>query len=117
MRVTDVKLHPMSNPKHPDCKAVCSVILDGELALHDVRIVESRGRTIVAMPSRPHKRPCPRCGGQTYANAEHCTGCGTKIGRANLKTPYRDMAHPLTRKLRAAMEERVLTAYRETVQS
>jgi len=81
MQVTDVKFRRL-NPEGK-CKAVASITVDGEFAVHDLRIIEGRGgQLFVSFPSRR-----------------------TPEGE------FRDIAHPVTKECRRNIEAFVLGAY------
>ncbi|BDG62008.1 SpoVG family protein [Caldinitratiruptor microaerophilus] len=83
MQVTGVRVRPLA--REGATKAFCTIFLDGELAIHDIRVVEGKNGLFVSMPSR------------------------------RLDTGgYRDVAHPITSSMREAIQERVLEAYRES---
>ncbi|MCQ2456949.1 MAG: SpoVG family protein, partial [Clostridia bacterium] len=65
-------------------KAIVSVTFDGQLALHDIKVINVRDKHFIVMPSR--KNPD-----------------GT----------YRDIAHPINADFRASLEAAVLAAYEE----
>lgn len=65
-------------------KAVVSVTFDGQLALHDIKVIYAREKYFIVMPSR--KNPD-----------------GT----------YRDIVHPINASFRADLEESVIAAYHE----
>jgi len=65
-------------------KAVVSVTFDGQLALHDIKVIHARDKFFIVMPSR--KNPD-----------------GT----------YRDIVHPINARFRQDMENAVIAAYRE----
>lgn len=69
-------------------KAVCSVTFDDALVIHDIKVIESDSKTFVAMPSRKNKN------GQ-----------------------YSDVAHPINSELRTKLEEAVLKAYQNALES
>lgn len=82
MEVTEVRIRRTFDVG--PMKAVVSVTFDGELAVHDVKIVSSGGKTFVVMPAK--KNPS---GG------------------------FRDIVHPINPAARAAIETAVLSAYEE----
>ncbi len=87
MIITDVKVRKLFSDSEP-MKAVVSVTFDGQLALHDIKVIYAREKLFIVMPSR--KNPD-----------------GT----------YRDIAHPINAEFRAALEEAVLAAYSEAVEA
>ena len=51
MQITDVKVRKLFNDDGP-MKAIVSVTFDGQLALHDIKVIYARERLFVVMPSR-----------------------------------------------------------------
>ncbi len=84
MVITDIKVRKLFD--EGPMKAIVSVTFDGQLALHDIKVISVRERNFIVMPSR--KNPD-----------------GT----------YRDIAHPINAEFRAALEESVLQVYEEEV--
>ena len=82
MEVTEVKVRRIF--KTGPMKAVVSITFDGELALHDVKVVSSGEKTFVVMPAKKNQ------------NGE-----------------FRDIVHPINSRTRSAIETAVLSAYEE----
>ncbi len=82
MVITDIKVRKLF--EEGPMKAIISVTFDGQLALHDIKVISVRDKNFIVMPSR--KNPD-----------------GT----------YRDIVHPINTDFRAALEEQVLQAYEE----
>ena len=82
MQITDIKVRKLF--EEGPMKAIVSVTFDGQLALHDIKVISVRDKNFIVMPSR--KNPD-----------------GT----------YRDIAHPINAAFRSEMEEMVLEAYEE----
>jgi len=80
MEVTDIKVRKLF--EGGPMKAIVSVTFDGQLALHDVKVISARDKIFIVMPSR--KNPD-----------------GT----------YRDIVHPINSDFRANLEEMVIDAY------
>lgn len=85
MQITDVKVRKLFSDAEP-MKAIVSVTFDGQLALHDVKVIYAREKLFIVMPSR--KNPD-----------------GT----------YRDIVHPINAEFRAALEDAVIAAYNEAL--
>ena len=84
MVITDIKVRKLF--EDGPMKAIVSVTFDGQLALHDIKVINVRDKHFIVMPSR--KNPD-----------------GT----------YRDIVHPINAEFRAELEESVLRAYDEEV--
>ncbi|MBQ5330395.1 MAG: septation regulator SpoVG [Oscillospiraceae bacterium] len=80
MNITDIRIRKII----PDgrLRAIVSVTIDNELAIHDIRIVQGENRLFVAMPSRKDENGV-----------------------------YRDIVHPITAEARNAVEEQILDTY------
>lgn len=51
MKITDVRIRRIiESERAPQVKAVVSVTLDDQIAIHDIRIIEKEDKTFVAMP-------------------------------------------------------------------
>ena len=81
MQITDIKIRKTFAADGP-MKAVVSVTFDGQLALHDIKVINTKGKYFIVMPSR--KNPD-----------------GT----------YRDIIHPINSEFRQSLEAAVLNAY------
>lgn len=81
MQITDIKIRKTFAADGP-MKAVVSVTFDGQLALHDIKVINTRDKYFIVMPSR--KNPD-----------------GT----------YRDIIHPINSEFRQTLEREVLNAY------
>jgi len=65
-------------------KALVSVTIDNDLAVHDIKVIEGPERLFVAMPSRKDDNGV-----------------------------FRDIAHPITPEARHTLETKILEAYQE----
>ena len=80
MNITDVRIRKID--KEGKMKAVVSITIDNEFAVHDIKIIEGEKGLFIAMPSRK-----------------------------NAMGEYRDIAHPINPEVRAMFEEAILDAY------
>lgn len=81
MKITDIKIRKVFEDDGP-MKAVASVTFDGQLALHDIKVIYAKEKFFIVMPSKK--------------NAD-----GT----------YRDVAHPINSVFREELNNAVLDAY------
>ncbi len=86
MNITDIKVRRLLQEGR--LRAVVSVTLDNEIAIHDIKVIEGPERLFVAMPSR-----------------------------RELSGVYRDIAHPISPDARRSFEAAVLTAYRKETEA
>lgn len=82
MNITDIRIRKIYDDVR--LKALVSVTVDGDLAVHDIKVIEGPERLFVAMPSRKDES-------------------GT----------FRDIAHPITPAARKSLEDAILHSYRE----
>ena len=82
MQITDVKVRKLFD--EGPMKAIVSVTFDGQLAVHDIKVIHARGKYFIVMPSRK-----------------------------NPDETYRDIVHPINAQFRAALERAVIEAYEQ----
>ena len=80
MVITDIKVRKLFD--EGPMKAIVSVTFDGQLAVHDIKVINAREKYFIVMPSRK-----------------------------NPDNTYRDIVHPINAQFRAALEEAVIDAY------
>ena len=84
MQITDVKVRKLF--EEGPMKAIVSVTFDGQLAVHDIKVINARDKFFIVMPSRK-----------------------------NPDDTYRDIVHPINAQFRAALEASVIAAYEEAL--
>ena len=84
MNITDIKVRRLLQEGR--LRAVVSVTVDDEFAIHDIKVIEGPERLFVAMPSRKE------------ANGM-----------------FRDIAHPISPEARHRFEDAILDAYQNEV--
>lgn len=83
MKITSVSVRKVEK-EYSRMKGIATIVLDDQLAIHDIRIIEGDNGLFTAMPSRK-----------------------TATGR------YRYVAHPITPAARNMIEKAILDAYKE----
>ena len=86
MKITDIKVRKLFDDDST-MKAVVSVTFDGQLALHDIKVIYAKERYFIVMPSKK--------------NAD-----GT----------FRDVVHPINAQFRGMLESAVIDAYDQAVE-
>ena len=81
MQISDIKIRKLFFDDGP-MKAVVSVTFDNELALHDVKVIHTRDKYFIVMPSRK-----------------------------NPDNTFRDIVHPINSDFRQRIENTILDAY------
>ena len=82
MNITDIRVRRTYQDTR--LKALVSVTIDNDLAVHDIKVIEGPERLFVAMPSRKD---------------DHSV--------------FRDICHPITPQARFTLENSILSAYHE----
>jgi stage V sporulation protein G len=114
-----VKLMPSRTDR---LQAFCTVTIDNDFVIRDIKIIEGSKGAFVAMPSRKLSDKCPKCGGKNHLRARYCNDCGghldenraskDKRGRAKL---HADIAHPINSVCRERIQKAILEAYEQEV--
>jgi len=118
MKVTNVTVK-VSPPGGDRLKAFCTMTLDSEFVVRDLKIIEGTNGLFVAMPSRKLTDHCPKCHGKNHLRAKHCNDCGAKLPEKRISDEdvqgklHADIAHPINSECRAKLQEVILQAYRE----
>ena len=86
MVITDIKVRKLFDDG--PMKAIVSVTFDGQLAVHDIKVINARDKYFIVMPSRK-----------------------------NPDDTYRDIVHPINADFRAILEDAVKQAYDEELES
>ena len=85
MNITDIKIRKIFT--EGKVRAIVSIILDGDFAVHDLKIIEGVERLFVAMPNRR-----------------------SEDGR------FQDIVHPISTQARGELESAVIGKYKETIE-
>ena len=80
MQITDIKVRKLF--EEGPMKAIVSVTFDGQLAVHDIKVINARDKFFIVMPSRK-----------------------------NPDDTYRDIVHPINASFRNMLEQAVIEAY------
>ena len=84
MQITDIKVRKLFD--EGPMKAIVSVTFDGQLAVHDIKVINARDKFFIVMPSRK-----------------------------NPDETYRDIVHPINAQFRAQLESAVIAAYEDAL--
>ncbi len=84
MQITDVKVRKLF--EDGPMKAIVSVTFDGDLAVHDIKVINARDKFFIVMPSRK-----------------------------NPDETFRDIVHPINSQFRGVLEKAVIEAYNQAL--
>ncbi len=123
MNITEVRVK-LTEAKKNRLMAFCSITIDNDFVVRDLKIIEGYKGAFVAMPSRKLADKCTKCGCKNHLRSRFCNDCGAKLDdkRAVGETKedskgkfklYADTAHPINSKCRDEIEQKVLAAYKE----
>ena len=85
MKITDVKVRKLFD--EGPMRAIVSVTFDGQLAVHDIKVINARDKFFIVLPSR-----------------------------MNPDDTYRDIVHPINSDFRSALEAEVIAAYNKALE-
>ncbi len=122
MQITEVRVKLVAN-KDDRLKAFCSMTLDDDFVVRDIKIIEGTGGLFVAMPSRKMSDHCDRCGGKNHLRAKFCNNCGSTLSESRAKQDVKgrmklhaDIAHPINAICRKNIQDRIVVAFHEEVE-
>jgi stage V sporulation protein G len=122
MRISEVRVKLISN-KDDRLKAFCSITMDNEFVVRDIKIIQGGSALFVAMPSRKMSDHCEKCGGKNHLRAKFCNNCGAALPDNRARKDFKgrmklhaDIAHPINVECRQRIQERVLAAYKQEVE-
>jgi stage V sporulation protein G len=122
MEITEVRVNLVSN-KDDRLKAFCSVTMDNEFVIRDIKVIEGAGGVFVAMPSRKMTDHCEKCGGKNHLRAKFCNNCGATLkqnrARKDMKGRMKlhvDIAHPINAECRKRLQEQVSSAFKKELE-
>jgi stage V sporulation protein G len=120
--ISDVKVKLMGD-RSDRLKAFCSVTIDNEFVIRDLKIIEGTNGMFVAMPSRKITDKCPTCSAKNHLRSKFCNECGARLnesragrdadGRTKL---HADIAHPINSGCRDRMQKRIIKAFGDEVE-
>lgn len=82
MKVTEVRIKKVTAVDSGKVLAYASVTLDGEMVIHNIRVIDGKGGAFIAMPCR-------------------------KLGSGE----YKDVVHPIDTEFRTYLQDQILQAY------
>lgn len=120
MKITEVRVRLVRNKNDDQLKAFCSITLDDEFVIRDVKVIQGQRGYFIAMPSRRMGDHCARCGAKNHLGARFCNRCGAPLppgrvrkdaeGRTKL---HADVAHPISSDCRRRIQDALIVAYEE----
>jgi len=121
MEVTEVKVR-LVDDRTERLRAFCTITLDGEFVVRDIKIIDGAKGLFVAMPSRKLMDHCPKCGSKNHLRAKFCNECGVRLPGNRAPDPteasgklHVDVAHPINSECRSRLQRAILSAYENEV--
>ena len=122
MEITEVRVKLVAN-KDDRLKGFCSMTLDDEFVVRDIKVIEGTNGLFVAMPSRKMSDHCGKCGGKNHLKAKYCNNCGTQMPDSRTKEDpkgrvklHADIAHPINAECRRKIQETIISAFEEELE-
>jgi stage V sporulation protein G len=117
MEITEVRVKMVAN-KDDRLKGFCSMTLDNEFVVRDIKVIEGTNGLFVAMPSRKMSDHCKKCGGKNHLRAKFCNNCGGELPEDRAKEDMKgrmklhaDIAHPINADCRHRIQETIVKAF------
>jgi stage V sporulation protein G len=122
MEITEVRVKLINN-KDERLKAFCSMTLDNDFVVRDIKVIEGTNGYFVAMPSRKMSDHCPKCGGKNHLRAKFCNNCAASLGEDRAKKDFKgrmklhaDIAHPINAQCRQSIQEKIVEAFEKELE-
>jgi len=119
MEISEVRVKLVSN-KDDRLKAFCSMTVDNEFVIRDIKVIEGTNGYFVAMPSRKMSDHCEKCGGKNHLRARFCNNCGAALSENRAKKDLKgrmklhaDIAHPINAECRQKIQDKITAAFEE----
>jgi len=123
MEISEVRVKLVDN-KDERLKAFCSMTLDNEFVVRDIKIIEGTNGYFVAMPSRKMSDHCDKCGSKNHLRARYCNNCGATLsenrarkdakGRMKL---HADIAHPINAECSKKIQDTIIAAFKQELEA
>lgn len=119
MDITEVRVKLLPRTSGARLRGFCSITLDDEFVVRDLKIIEGGQGLFVAMPSRKVDDRCLSCGGKNHLRARYCNDCGERLPTSGRRDGparhYVDIAHPIHVAAREKVHRRVLEEFEREV--
>ncbi|MHC4187314.1 MAG: septation protein SpoVG family protein [Planctomycetota bacterium] len=122
MEISEVRVKMVSNGDER-LKAFCSMTLDNEFVVRDIKVIEGTNGHFVAMPSRKLTDHCEKCGSKNHLRAKFCNNCGAKLSESRAKQDnkgrmklHADIAHPINADCRKRIQDKITVAFKEELE-
>ncbi len=122
MEITEVRVKLINN-KDDRLKAFCSVTIDNEFVIRDIKIIEGTNGYFVAMPSRKMSDHCDKCGSKNHLKARYCNNCGAQLSEDRVRKDakgrmklHADIAHPINAECRQRIQDKITAAFTEELE-
>ena len=119
MEISEVRVKMVAN-KDDRLKAFCSMTLDNDFVVRDIKVIEGTGGLFVAMPSRKMSDQCEKCGGKNHLRAKFCNNCGGTLSENRAKQDVKgrmklhaDIAHPINAECRRRIQATIVEAFED----
>lgn len=119
MEISEVRVKMVAN-KDDRLKAFCSMTLDNDFVVRDIKVIEGTGGLFVAMPSRKMSDHCEKCGSKNHLRAKYCNNCGGTLSENRAKQDVKgrmklhaDIAHPINAECRRRIQATIVEAFED----
>ncbi len=119
MKTSEVRIKLIQDPTDR-LKAFCSITLDGDFVIRDIKIIEGGAGIFIAMPSRKLTDHCPGCRAKNHLRASYCNECGAELAkervqrdRSGRRKLHADIAHPINSPCRQSLQDSIIEAYEQ----
>ena len=122
MEITEVRVKLIDN-KDERLKAFCSMTIDDDFVVRDIKVIEGTNGYFVAMPSRKMSDHCNKCGSKNHLRARFCNNCGASLPEDRVRMDVKgrmklhaDIAHPINASCRQKIQEKIEASFKDELE-
>jgi stage V sporulation protein G len=132
VEITEVRVKLVTG-KNDKLRAFCSITIDNDFVVRDLKVIDGVKGPFVAMPSRKVMERCPACGGKNNYRARFCNECGRGLSPRSASAGrqrgpeegaeseerskfHTEIAHPINSRCREVIQQRVLQKFQEEIE-
>ena len=122
MEITEVRIKLVAGG-NDKLRAFCSITIDHDFVIRDLKVIEGTKGPFVAMPSRKMTQRCGRCSGKNPHRANFCNECGARLPQPRAGSDplqrmklHADIAHPINSRCREVIQRQILEHYSQEME-
>lgn len=125
IKLSDEIIDSIKNKQDPNkvtgLLAYCTIIIDAEFVINDLKIINGYKGIFIAMPNRKVATRW-KCGHKNPIDSTYCCQCGKKLGTQKTNSDddqrkFVDIAHPITAECRQLIHNNILEKFKSELKT